>query len=73
MAGNGVEEAIKKAGSQSTLAANLGIKQANISRWLKRGVVPPRKVLLVESLTGVPRQRLNPEIYPFESSFSERK
>ena len=61
---NSVEEAIHRAGGQTALAKMIGVKQPTIFKWLKKGVVPPRRVLLVEKVTGISRYELNPLIYP---------
>lgn len=66
MIGNAIRKAIDIAGGQSALARKIGVKQPTIFRWLQKGVIPPRKVLLVEKLTGVSRHSLNPIIYPDE-------
>lgn len=63
---NPIKEAVKICGTQYELARRLGIAQPTIVKWIKKGIVPPRKVLLVEKVTGIPRYRLNPLIYPPE-------
>lgn len=64
---NDLASAIEKAGGQSEVARLLGIAQQSVSEWVARGVVPPKRVLEIERLTGVPRHRLRPDIYPPES------
>lgn len=54
-------EAVALAGGPVSLADKLGIKHPSICNW---DVVPPRRVIAVERLTGVPRWRLRPDIYP---------
>jgi len=61
---NPIHEAVQIAGGQTALAKIVGVKQPTIFKWLKRGVIPPRKVLAVEKATGVSRHKLNPFIYP---------
>ena len=51
--------------SQQTLADELGVRQASVSRWVY-GRVPAERVLAVEAATGVPRQKLRPDLYPPE-------
>ena len=61
---NPIELAVLSAGTQQALADRMGVRQPTIYRWLKAGIVPPRKVLLFEKVTGIPRHKLNPDIYP---------
>lgn len=61
---NPIKEAIRIMGSQKALAKKCGVKQPTIYKWLKKGLVPPKKVLLVENIVGISRTLLNPEIYP---------
>jgi DNA-binding transcriptional regulator YdaS (Cro superfamily) len=60
---NAVLEAVKICGSQSELARRCGVNQTTIFRWISARLVPAKKVLLVEKITGVSRYLLNPEIY----------
>ncbi|MHB1222216.1 MAG: Cro/CI family transcriptional regulator [Gammaproteobacteria bacterium] len=60
---NPVKEAVAILGTQAALAKECGVAQPSIYKWLKKGIVPPRKVLLVEKITGISRYRLNPIIY----------
>lgn len=48
--------------TQVVLAKRLGITQGAISQWLKRGV-PPERCKAVEKITGIPREKLRPDIY----------
>lgn len=60
------EEACKKVGGQTSMARLLKTSQANVWSWLnktKHGL-PAEVVLQVEELSGVPRFRLRPDIYP---------
>jgi TorA maturation chaperone TorD len=43
------------------LARALGISQPSVSNWQR---IPAERVLAVESLTGVPRSTLRPDLYP---------
>lgn len=60
----GLQSAIDAVGGVSALARGLGISQPAVSIWER---VPAERVLSVEALTGVPRTRLRPDLYP-ESS-----
>lgn len=60
---SGIAEAIRIAGGQVALAQKLGCSQQNISRMHRRGWVPPKRVVEIEQITGVPRARLiNPRL-----------
>ncbi|MFZ1625569.1 MAG: YdaS family helix-turn-helix protein [Gammaproteobacteria bacterium] len=54
-------------GGQSALARALGLKsQGSVSGWIARNTVPAERVLPIESLTGVSRHELRPDLYPRE-------
>jgi TorA maturation chaperone TorD len=57
----GLEGAIRAAGGVGALARGLGISQPSVSNWSR---VPAERVVAVESLTGVPRATLRPDLYP---------
>ena len=44
------------------LAGPLGVNKSTLSRW-ERGRVPSERVVEVETLTGIPRQELRPDIF----------
>lgn len=48
------------AGGPSALAFKLGVAPQAVSKWR---IVPPRRVLEVEALSGVSRHMLRPDIY----------
>lgn len=59
-----LEQVITKAGGVVALAKALGgITPAAISQWK---AVPPRRVVDVERITGIPRYVLRPDYYPKE-------
>jgi len=63
---NPLNEAIKRAGGVSRLARQLGVTQGAVSGWkIYGGRVPPARVLAVESLTGVSRYVLRPDIFGY--------
>lgn len=64
MRDTGLEAAIQAVGGVGALARALGIAQPSVSAWKK---IPAERVLAVESLSGVPRTRLRPDLYPSES------
>jgi TorA maturation chaperone TorD len=61
MRDNGLQQAIDAAGGVAGLARKLGIAQPSVSNWTK---VPPDRVIAVESMTGVGRNVLRPDLYP---------
>ena len=56
----GLSEAIRAAGSVSELARQIGISQPSVSNWIR---VPADRVISVESVTGVDRTVLRPDLY----------
>jgi DNA-binding transcriptional regulator YdaS (Cro superfamily) len=54
----GIERAVEKAGSQTVLAAELGVSQQVVSRWMRRGWVPSSRVPEIAKRFGVPRASL---------------
>jgi TorA maturation chaperone TorD len=57
----GLHEAIHAAGGVSQLAEKIGISQPSVSNWHK---IPAERVLMVEKVTGIPRNTLRPDLYP---------
>lgn len=53
-------EAIERAGGVRALARALGVSHPVVLRWKK---VPPQRVLRVESLTGISRYQLRPDVF----------
>jgi hypothetical protein len=56
----GLEAAIKAAGSVRELARLLGITHQAIAQWEQ---VPAARMLQIEQVTGVARERLRPDLY----------
>jgi TorA maturation chaperone TorD len=56
----GLEEAIKAAGGVGALAQKIGISQPSVSNWAR---VPAERIMLVETVTGVARTVLRPDLY----------
>jgi TorA maturation chaperone TorD len=56
----GLNEAIRAAGGVSELARQLGISQPSVSNWNR---VPAERVMSVETLTGVHRMVLRPDLF----------
>lgn len=60
---SGIADAIVAAGTQADLAAELGVTQQVVSRWLRRGWVPLRRANQIEQRYQIPRGRLaNPKL-----------
>lgn len=60
-----LRRAIDAAGGLAGLAEPLGITVQAISQWDE---VPPRRVLAVERVSGVPRHELRPDLYPSDAA-----
>ena len=60
---SGLEEAIRAMGGVGALARALGLTQPSVSTWRR---IPAERVLAVESLTGIGRGVLRPDLYPSE-------
>jgi TorA maturation chaperone TorD len=61
----GLEEAIRAAGGVGALAQKIGISQPSVSNWSR---VPADRVVSVESVTGVTRDVLRPDLYSTQPS-----
>lgn len=60
MRDQGLDEVFRSTGGASELARRLGISQPSVSSWTR---VPASRVAAVEAVTGVPRNRLRPDLY----------
>jgi TorA maturation chaperone TorD len=56
----GLQLAIDAAGGITALARGLGIAQPSVSSWVR---VPAERVVAIETLTGVAREQLRPDLY----------
>lgn len=56
----GLKRAAKAAGSLAALARLLGITSQSLQKWKR---VPRKRILQIEKLTGVPREKLAPELF----------
>ena len=56
----GLKRAAKAAGSKYALARLLGITAQSLNKWNR---IPRKRILQIEKLTGVPREKLAPELY----------
>ena len=55
-----LSQIFKKRGSASELAKSLGVTRAAISAWRE---VPVTRLKEVSQLTGIPREKLRPDIF----------
>lgn len=60
MRDSGLAQAIRAAGGVGALARKIGISQPSLSNWNR---VPAERVLTVETLTGIDRSVLRPDLY----------
>lgn len=51
----------KERGLRLKVARALKITHGAVSQWKR---VPAERVIVVEALTGIPRERLRPDLYP---------
>ena len=56
----GLEQAIRAVGGVGALARMVGISQPSVSNWSR---VPADRVLIVESISGINRAVLRPDLY----------
>lgn len=54
----GIDKVVALAGSQDLLASRLGVSQAAISKWVRKGCVPPGRCVEIEAQYGVSRREL---------------
>lgn len=60
MQNDGLKLAIERAGSKARLGQALGITGQAISQWK---MIPAEWLIKIESVTGVPRRKLRPDLY----------
>jgi DNA-binding transcriptional regulator YdaS (Cro superfamily) len=62
---HGIMQCFAKFETQRELARALNVSEVTVSHWLS-GLKRPsyKNALLLEHLTGVPRQKIRPDIYP---------
>jgi DNA-binding transcriptional regulator YdaS (Cro superfamily) len=56
----GLRDAVKAMGSIAALARELGITRGAVSQWHR---VPLSRIVAIEKITGVPRQKLRPDLF----------
>ena len=56
----GMELLRERRGTLAEVARKLGLTRAAVGKWVK---VPAEHVVAVETITGIPREALRPELY----------
>jgi hypothetical protein len=56
----GLKEAVERAGGIVKLAKRLGLSHQAVYYWKE---VPSRHIIAIEQATGVPREKLRPDLY----------
>lgn len=59
----GIENAIRRSGSASSLGKLVGVSKMAVSLWRSNGI-PAERVLKVFEATGVTPHELRPDLYP---------
>jgi len=65
MRDQGLQEAIRVVGGVSELARRIGISQPSVSNWER---IPAERVLFIETVTGINRAILRPDLYASEAA-----
>lgn len=55
---------LNQRGIQRKIADHFNISAQAVSLWFCNREIPPKRVLGVEKITGIPREKLSPKIYP---------
>lgn len=58
-----VARVIEKAGGPSAVGTAIGKTRQAVAKWLR---IPPQHVLTLERLSGIPKEKIRPDIYPPE-------
>jgi len=56
-----VSKIIDRAGGNTALARQLGIKSQSICKWRRLGSIPIERVPMVSDVTGIPRHIIRPD------------
>lgn len=56
-----IKEIAEPVGGVVALGSELGLSRGAVSQWKE---VPSHHVIKVEALTGIPREKLRPDLYP---------
>lgn len=58
-----LKKAVEKAGGQSAVARKIGCTSQAVSKWCNTGEVPMKRLIDFEKATGIPREKLYPELF----------
>jgi len=58
-----VSEAVRIAGGLGRLGDQVGVSAQAVYRWRREGQIPVDRVLDVERATGIPREKLRPDVF----------
>lgn len=58
-----VVDAISAVGGQTKLAELMNVSHQAVMKW-RRGRVPAERVLELSRVSGIPRQKIRPDLYP---------
>jgi DNA-binding transcriptional regulator YdaS (Cro superfamily) len=59
-----LKEAAQRAGGLTALAEGIGLSRSAVYQW--RGRIPAERVPAISNVTGIPKSRLRPDLYPDE-------
>lgn len=62
----GIGKAAELISEYETQQGNQGVTYQSLQDWMRTGSVPPRRVLAVEAVSGIPCTVLDPATYPVE-------
>lgn len=66
-----LKKAVEAAGGQSAVARKIGCTSQAVSKWCSTGEVPLKRLIDFEKATGIPREKVYPEL--FKNRVSRRK
>jgi len=58
-----IAEALEKGGGVAAVAKALKMSTEGVRLWRARGRVPADRIVELERITGVPRERLRPDLF----------
>lgn len=58
-----IASAVEKAGGVGAVAKALNMSAEGVRVWIVRGKIPDKHLINLERLTGVPRQKLRPDLF----------